>query len=148
MASFTFEVDPQFVRMMQKMANIDEIAPKMLSGAIVIVSRNVGRALNKHVGTYELMKSMRVAKPSINKWGWYVFVAPTGMSTKYIDANGVTRERKVPIRNAEKLAYMEWGTKNQAPTPILTNAMLESEASGEVERKMQEIFEQEVLDGR
>lgn len=146
MGTFTFAVNPQFVRMMQQMADIDEIAPKMLSGAAVILARNIGIALSAHTRTEELLKSFRMEKPQNNKWGWYIFIKPTGVSKTYKNTKGEIKGRKVPIRNAEIMAYLEYGTKNQPPRPILTKALNDSHEA--VENKMQEIFEQEVLNGR
>jgi hypothetical protein len=42
----------------------------------------------------------------------------------------------------EKLAWLEYGTKKQTPTPILTKAIKDSQSA--VEKKMQEVFEREV----
>ena len=77
-----------------------------------------------------------------NKYGWFVCVRPTGNSTKYMDKNGNTHDRKEPVRNMEIMAHMEYGTSEINPIPILSKAMKDSEVS--VAEKMQEIFNEEV----
>lgn len=141
MAKFDFEMDPNFVRMLEQMANIDELAPKILEGAGPILKSHVVSEVDKHheySQDNELVQSIEATKAFKNKYGWFLSVRPKGK-----DKNGV--------RNMEKMAHLEYGyysRKNKIhiqPIPILTKAI--NDAKGPVEKRMQEIFEKEVLNG-
>ncbi len=130
MGKFDFEVDPAFLRQLGRLAEVEKYAPKMIDGAVPILSKNVKTELAKHKRTGDMLNSVRLTKSKKNKKGqWYAVVRPTGK-----DRDGV--------RNMEKLAHAEYGTKNQSPTPILSKAINDSKP--EVEAKMREVFEEEI----
>ena len=138
MGKFEFQMDPEFVRMLERMGDIDVLAPKVLEGAAPILKAHVIAETDKHheySKDYELVKSIKSSKAFKNKYGWYLSVRPTGT-----DKSGV--------RNMEKMAHLEYGYyshKNKIriqPIPILTKAI--NDAKSEVERRMQQIFEEEV----
>ena len=54
-------------------------------------------------------------------------------------------ERKVRVRNMEKMIYLEYGTSKQRATPVLSRATRRAEK--DVISKMQEVFNREV-DGK
>jgi len=125
MGKFDFEFDPELVRQLERLENFDEIAPKILDGAVPILERSVNKEVSKHKITGDLAGSIKKTKANKNQYGWFVTVRPTG------------KDRK-GVRNMEKLVYAEYGTSQQSPTPIITKAL--NDARSEVENKMQEIF--------
>jgi HK97 gp10 family phage protein len=129
MGKFDFQFDQELSRQLERLGNYDNIAPKILNGAVPILKRYVKAETAKHKRTGDMVESIKETTVSKNKYGWYVVVRPTG-----VDRNGV--------RNMEKMAHAEFGTSNQPPTPILTKAL--NDARDEVTDKMQEVFNEEV----
>lgn len=142
MGKFDFEIPQDFIKQLGRLEDVDRVAPKMLDAAAPILERHVKAECAKHKRTGTMVDSVKKTKAKSGKKGYYVTVRPTGKSTKYIDKDGKLRTRKVPVRNMEIMAHIEYGTKNQAPKPILTKAV--KDATPEVLRKMQEVFEREV----
>lgn len=143
MASFKYNPPTEFLKQLGKLSKIDEIAPKMVEESVPIVQRNLIRELAYHVGTGELQESIK--NTPVKKWksgGVYAVARPTGTSDTYVDEKGVTRNRSEPIRNMEKLAYLEYGRSGQAARPIMSTVIGDSE--GSVKNKMQEVFRREV----
>ena len=113
--------------------------PQILDSAIPILEESVKSELSKHKRTSQLINSVKKTKASKSpNGGYFVCVMPTGKSESYIDGKGVLRKYKVPVRNMEILAHLEYGTSKQKPTPILTKAYKDSYNS--VMAKMQEEF--------
>jgi hypothetical protein len=129
MGKFDFQFDADLTRQLERLANFDEIAPKVIDGAIPVLETKVKAEASKHRLTGDMLNSIKATKASKNEYGWFATVRPTGK-----DRNGV--------RNMEKLAHAEYGTSKQVATPILTKAI--NDAQQEVTEKMQEIFNQEV----
>ena len=135
MAKFDFYVDPEFLRKLGRMSDIDKIAPKMLEEAAPILERHYRAELSAAMtGRYskgEMLKSIKIRRPKQNDFGWFTAVFPTG-----VDSKGV--------RNAFKAAVLEYGSsrQNQPPRPWVTKA--KKDAESEVYAKMQEVFEREV----
>lgn len=129
MGKFDFNFDQELTRQLERLENYDEIAPRILNGAVVILQKRVMSECANHVQTADLLNSIKKTTADKNKYGWYVCVRPTG-----VDGKGV--------RNMEKLVYAEYGTSKQSPTPILTKATKDSES--EVADRMQEIFNEVV----
>lgn len=129
MGKFDFQIDPEFTKQLERLANFDKIAPKVLDGAVPILERHVKSETAKHKRTGDMVDSVKKTRAIKNKYGWFVTVRPTG-----VDRNGV--------RNMEKMAHAEYGTSKQPPTPILTKAI--NDATPEVTEKMQEIYNEEV----
>ena len=130
MGKFDFEIPADFIKQLGRLADVDRFAPKMIDEAIPILLDNVKAETAHHRQTGDMYKSIKPTKAKKTKsGGYFASVRPTGK-----DSNGV--------RNMEKLAYLEYGTKKQPATPVLTKALKDSENA--VMKKMQEVFEREV----
>ena len=139
MGKFDFEIDQDFVKKLLELSDPDEYVPQILDSAIPILEESVKSELSKHKRTSQLINSVKKTKASKSpNGGYFVCVRPTGKSDSYIDGKGVLRKYKVPVRNMEILAHLEYGTSKQKPTPILTKAYKDS--YNEVMAKMQEEF--------
>ena len=139
MGKFDFEIDQDFVKKLLELSDPDEYVPQILDSAIPILEESVKSELSKHKRTSQLINSVKKTKASKSpNGGYFVCVRPTGKSESYIDGKGVLRKYKVPVRNMEILAHLEYGTSKQKPTPILTKAYKDSYNS--VMAKMQEEF--------
>lgn len=143
MAKFTFEVDPEFLRSLGRLADVDRVAPKMLDEAVPILEANVKVEVSKHKRTGNMYKSIKRTKAVRRKNGaYYVMVRPTGNAATYMDNQGKIHERAKPYPNMSILAHLEYGTSNMSPTPILTKAIENSRKA--VYDKMQEVYNREV----
>ena len=139
MGKFDFEIDQDFVKKLLELSDPDEYVPQILDSAIPILEESVKSELSKHKRTSQLINSVKKTKASKSpNGGYFVCVRPTGKSESYLDGKGVLRKYKVPVRNMEILAHLEYGTSKQKPTPILTKAYKDS--YNEVMAKMQEEF--------
>ena len=139
MGKFDFEIDQDFVKKLLELSDPDEYVPQILDSAIPILEESVKSELSKHKRTSQLINSVKKTKASKSpNGGYFVCVRPTGKSESYIDGKGILRKYKVPVRNMEILAHLEYGTSKQKPTPILTKAYKDS--YNEVMAKMQEEF--------
>lgn len=129
MGKFDFQVDPEFLKQLGRMADVERFAPKMINESMPILEANLKSELSRHRRTGDMLDSVKKTKAGKNKYGYYATVRPTGKDQK-------------GVRNMEKLAHVEYGTKKQPPTPVLTKAIKDSEAG--VEAKMQEVFKREM----
>lgn len=130
MGKFDFEISPEFIKQLGRLADVDRIAPKMIDEAIPILLDNVKSETAQHKQTGDMYRSIKKTKAGkTNKGGYYATVRPTG------------KDRK-GIRNMEKMAWLEYGTSKFDAKPILTKAIKDSENA--VLNKMQEVFEREV----
>jgi HK97 gp10 family phage protein len=130
MGKFDFEVSQDFLKALGRLADVDRFAPKMIDESMPILADHLKDELKKHRRTSDMLDSVKKTKAGKGKnGGYYAVVRPTG------------RDKK-GVRNMEKLAWLEYGTKKQTPTPILTKAIKDSQSA--VEKKMQEVFEREV----
>ena len=127
MGKFDFEIDQDFVKKLLELSDPDEYVPQILDSAIPLLEESVKSELSKHKRTSQLINSVKKTKASKSpNGGYFVCVRPTGKSDTYIDGKGVLRKYKVPVRNMEILAHLEYGTSKQKPTPILTKAYKDS----------------------
>lgn len=130
MGKFDFEIPADFIKQLGKLADVERIAPQMIDEAIPILLEKVKAETAPHKKTGDMYKSIKATKAKKTKsGGYFASVHPTG-----VDSKGV--------RNMEKMAYLEYGTKKQSATPVLTKALKDSENA--VMKKMQEVFEREV----
>lgn len=130
MGKFDFEVSPEFIKQLGRLEDVDRIAPQMIDEAMPILEKNLKSELSKHKRTNEMLTSVkRTHAGKVRGGGYYAVVRPTGKDSK-------------GVRNMEKLAWLEYGTRKQSPKPILTKAIKDSQSP--VEKKMQEVFEREV----
>lgn len=117
---------------LDELSNIecDVIAPKMLEEAAPILLKNVKSRSASHHVSGQMNASIKTTKANrTGHDGYSITVRPTGKDEK-------------GVGNMEKMAYLEYGTSKQSPTPVLTPAVRESEDP--VLKKMQEVFDQEV----
>lgn len=136
MGKFDFEFDSEYTRKLERLADYDNIVPKILEGSVVILERYVKAETAKYKDTGDMYNSVKAGKPNKNKYGWYVSVYPRGNDSK-------------GVRNMDKMAHLEYGYidksgKQIAPKPILTKAL--NDAREGVTEKMQELFN-EVVEG-
>ena len=142
MGKFDFEIDPAFLRSLGKLSEVERYALQMLDAATPILEKSIKAELAVHRRTGTLVKSVKRTRATKAKNGAYLAtVRPTGKSKKYIDKHGKLRERGSPVRNMEILAHIEYGTKNQPATPLLTKAV--NDCRAECESAMTEAFRHE-----
>lgn len=114
MAKFDFDLGP-IQEMLEKLGNIDEVAPRMLKPAGAIAQDAIKKRLAKHRRTGGLERSVKPGKPKKNKsGGWYLSVGFPGYD-----------ERGNP--NAVKAAGLEYGNSHQQPEPFLDAAARDCE---------------------
>lgn len=151
MAYFNFEISPEFLKQIGRLADVDRIAPKMLEEAVPIVEEKLRNAIKtSHSRTGDLYKSIQSFKPRKTKSGaWIISAAPTGRANKLKRAGKVYKRSKsgrktsgVALYNDDKLFYLEYGTSKQPATPVITKVVKDSEPA--VLAKMQEVFNREV----
>lgn len=130
MGKFDFEISPEFIKQLGRLADVDRIAPQMIDEAIPILLDNVKGETSYHRQSGDMYKSIKPTKAKKTKsGGYFASVRPTGKDKK-------------GVRNMEKMVYLEYGTSDQPATPVLTKAIKDSETA--VMKKMQEVFEREV----
>jgi len=145
MGKFDFEIDQDFVKKLEELSNPDEYIPQILDATIPILELSVKSELSKHRRTSQLVNSVKKTKASKSpNGGYFVCVRPTGKSDTYLDSKGVLRKYKVPLRNMEILAHLEYGTSKQTPKPIMTKAYKDSQSA--VMTKLQEEFSKVVVE--
>lgn len=106
-----------------------QMARKMLTeSAPILVNEMKAKAANHHV-TGDMVGSIKASSPKSTGGGMSVTVSAEGTGS-----NGT--------RNAEKMAYLEYGTYKQKATPVVTPAT--NGAEPKVHEKMQQIFDAEV----
>ena len=142
MGKLDFEIDPAFLRSLGKLSEVERYAPQMIDAATPILEKSIKAELAVHRRTGTLVESVKRTRATKAKNGTYLAtVRPTGISKKYIDKHGKVKKRKTPVRNMEILAHLEYGTKNQAPTPLLTKAV--NDCRAKCESAMTEVFRRE-----
>lgn len=143
MADFRLDFDDSIFNGLEKLANTDKIAEKMLKEASSIVANSMKSELNLHKQTAELVNSVKPTNPKRNTSGDNVVVVrPTGKSETMIAESGKIYVRKNAVRNMEKLASLEFGnSKGQKPTPIIEKVVKSTENA--VFDKMNEVYNRE-----
>ena len=103
-----------------------QLAREMLEeSAPILVNEMKEKAASHHV-TGDMAGSIKASSPRSTSEGLTVTVAAQG-----VGSNGT--------RNAEKMAYLEYGTYKQKATPVVTPAA--NAAEPKVHAKMQQVFE-------
>jgi HK97 gp10 family phage protein len=125
MWKFDFQFETELTKQLEILSNFNEIAPKILGGAVEILEDEVKKETRKHRDTGDLYNSIKSSKAKKNKYGWFVSVYPSGKDKK-------------GVRNMAKMAYFEFGTSKMPASPILTKAL--NNANSKVTDKMQELF--------
>lgn len=129
MARFSFEIPDDLTRQLEKLAEVGEIAPKMIEAGIPIVKNELVRRSEAHRRTGAMSASIKPTEPKRDANGHSAVVRPTGR-----DGRGT--------RNMEKMMYMEYGTSHQPSTPVLTPTVEATE--DQVIDAMEEVFYKEV----
>lgn len=132
MADFEFKGIDDFIEELKQLENLEEIAPKMIDEATPIVKKNMKKyiheAANRGYATGTLENAVNATKAKVNNYGYFAAVLVRGKDEK-------------GVRNAEKLAYLEYGTGKQTAHPIMEKVVNDSE--DDVIKKMQEVFDRE-----
>ena len=124
--------------LMKELSYLDceRIAPAMLEEAEPILTREVIEKIRPHRDTGEMYNSIKSTGHQRSRDGYYLCVRPTGKSTRKRKG-----KRKSPVRNMDKLAWLEYGTSTEPARPVLTSAVHAAEEP--VLKKMQEVFNRE-----
>ena len=120
MAAFTLDGLDDFMKIIEKVGNLDELAPQMINAATPVVEKelkqNIRDAADRGYATGELESAIHATKAKQNEYGYFAAVGATG-----VDSKGV--------RNNEKLAYLEYGVDGrQAPHPVMQKTINDSES--------------------
>lgn len=95
--------------------DIDAFAEDALTEAAPIVEDKLTTNAASHRDTGDMVQSIKKYKPKQNKNGeWSVFVGPSGTG-------------RTGVRNMEKMAYLEYGTKKQDATPVIAPTVAQTE---------------------
>lgn len=133
MARFEMDGMDELMEELEAMADLSEIAPKMINAATPTVvenlSKNIHSAADRGYATGELESAVHATKAKQNNYGYFAAVGVTGTDSK-------------GMRNGEKMAYLEYGTSKQEAHPVMAKTVNESEDT--CIEKMQEIFNREV----
>lgn len=133
MASFTYDMSEEFESQLAKLANLDEIAPKMINSATPLVVQSIKRHLRPHKRTGRLIDSVSALKAKKTKIGtWQGRVHFSGYENKGNDK----------VANNQKAIALEYGTTKQTATPFMEKSVRDVE--GDVAKAMQQVYEQEV----
>lgn len=133
MAQFSMNGIEDLMKELEDLADIEETAKKMVDEATPVLEETVRSeiksAANRGYATGELANSVKKTKAKTNQYGVYAAVLVSGTDHK-------------GVRNAEKLAYLEYGTSTQQAHPVMAKAV--NKAEQECLSKMQQVFEREV----
>ena len=130
MAQFDINGLDELMAQLDRLGKFDDIAPKMLEEAVPILEEEVIKQATPHWASGDMVESIKPTGAMAGRsGGYYICVRPQGTDRK-------------GIRNMEKMAWLEYGVKGRAATPVLTTAVLNAEPN--VTRKMQEVFNREV----
>jgi HK97 gp10 family phage protein len=134
MADFSFSMPDDFQQTLSKLAEMDEIAPKMIDAATPIVAESVKRNLQPRKRTGALIDSVTPENAKKSKKGiWQGRVIFKGYEKKGPNSK---------VSNNQKAISLEYGTSKQAASPFMEKSVRDVES--EVAYKMQEVFNQEV----
>lgn len=127
MADWEFELDQEFMDMLQEDLDYDNIAPQLLEAVEPLLKDSLISEMKDHVETSSMIGSIR-SQVKKNDIGWFLTTYPRGK-----DANG--------IRNMDKAMYIHFGTDEISPDPMFTRAVknIESEAYEIMEKTYGEI---------
>ncbi len=130
MASFNFEIPQELQKQIETLSDIDDIAPKMIDGAIPVLVKSFQKNIPKDTGG--LAKSVKAVKAKKVKNGAYV-------------GNVVFRgkEKKENGKPYSVIAiFVNHGTSRTPARPFVTKSV--NDAEKEVTEKMQEVYNEEM----
>jgi len=148
MARFDINVSDDFFRQLNKLAEVDRIAPQMIDEALPILEETFKRNLQSVMKnpTGELMGSIKIkgAKP-VKGGGFFGYVTAIGVAKgkSYKRPQSGGRTKAEPYRNYQKILAIEFGTSKQNPKPFIAKTLNDSET--EVLNKMQEVYNREAV---
>jgi len=145
MAGFNLEIPDDFLKELTDKP-FDKIAKDALDECAPILEKSVKSSMRhavKHSGDSDMIKSVRKNKPKQTKTdAWIVNVYPSGYSSNTFSRYTGGRVKRYPVSNALKAIWLEYGRVGQMPSPWLAPAV--ANCSGEILKKMQDIWEKEV----
>lgn len=118
------------IAQMEKMGELDRVAPIMLKKASQPVKNSLQRFAETHTRTGEMARSVRAQAPKKNKYG--------GWGSR-VNFSGYDRNTGAP--NAVKAAAIEYGNRNQQASPFVQAAA--DAAQDEAVSIMQKTYEEE-----
>lgn len=135
MGAFSFSIPSELQKKLSKIANIDEIAQKMINEAAPIAVEAVRAETPVNTGT--LQKNVKAKKAKAAKTGGYIGnITFDGYDIKKLK-NGKTQK----VSNMQKAVTIQYGKKGQAANPFITRAI--NNCSAKINRKMEEVYERE-----
>ena len=133
MAQFSMDGVDDLIRQLDRLGDLDRIAPKMIEESLPILEDSLKGVVAEEVmhgyATGDMVQSIKKTKSLRNQYGYFGAVRPTG------------KDRK-GVRNMEKLAYLHYGTSRQPARPVMEKAVFKVEEK--VLAKMQEVYNREV----
>ena len=105
MGKFDFEISPEFIKQLGRLADVERIAPKMIDEAIPILLDNVKAETAQHKRTGDMYKSINPQS-----------VKPRAATLRLFDRERPQRHQKYGEDGGS-------GRQKQSPTPILTKAI-------------------------
>ena len=133
---FDFFIPDSLQKELERLANFDEIAPKMLDAATPIIEESIKRHLAGHKRSGDVIKSVSAHKAKVSKDVYVGEVKFDGTSKHRY------KRRSQTVANAQKAVSLEYGTSKQRATPFLSQAVNDVET--QVVQKMQDVFNEEV----
>lgn len=126
------------IAQMEKMGELDRVAPIMLKKASKPVKNSLQRFAEVHTRTGEMARSVRAQAPKKNKYGgWGSRVNFSGYDRNREPTPGYPRG----VPNAVKAAAIEYGNRNQRASPFVQAAA--DAAQDEAVSIMQKTYEEE-----
>lgn len=129
MAVFSVTGIDDLVASLQKLSNVDSVAPKMLEAGMEVLQPAVIAQANRHNDTGEMVASIQATGITYEGSGYVISTRPTGTDHK-------------GVRNMAKACYIEYGVRGKPAEPMITAAVLNAEA-GTIQA-MRRVFEEEV----
>lgn len=117
-----------FISSLDKIAKA-KVAREMVKAAAPLLVQEMQSKAAAHVETGDMAESIMASPPRSTSGGVSCTVTAEG-----IGSNGT--------RNVEKLAYLEFGTYKQTPTPVVTPAV--NAAEPKVIAKMRQVYEEKI----
>lgn len=122
MGAFGLTIPDELQATISKLANIDELAPKMLNRAAPILQAAIKAKTPKDTGT--LAEALKIQKPKKSKKGsWSCSVVFEGKDERTKESKGwPTKKRRAAVSNALKAAVKEFGSSKRDPSPFIRPA--------------------------
>lgn len=126
----SFETSVGLDELMESLTTVDieAIAPIALEESAPIVKAKLSQLAEPHRDTGAMIRSIKIQRAKKKRDKYSIFVGPSGV------------DRKSGTRNMEKLAYLEYGVRenNQPATPVILPAIRATH--DDVCNSMQETF--------